>query len=81
MSLEDVAKRARVSSATVSRVLNNLDVVKSADYIIDFGPEGGLGGGKIVAKGTPEEVAETDGSYTGEYLKKILKRHAKSRTE
>lgn len=51
---------------------HNLDVIKSADYIIDLGPEGGNGGGTIVAKGTPEEVAQNEKSYTGKYLKKIL---------
>jgi len=51
---------------------HNLDVIKSADYIIDLGPEGGNGGGLIVAQGTPETVAETEGSYTGKYLKKVL---------
>ena len=53
--------------------LNNLDVIKSADHIIDLGPEGGDGGGTIVAEGTPEEVAKVEGSYTGQYLKRILK--------
>ena len=65
---------------TVVVIEHNLDVVKSADYIIDFGPEGGEGGGRIVAKGTPEEVADTAGSYTGEYLAKSLQRHAKKRS-
>jgi excinuclease ABC subunit A len=51
---------------------HNLDLVKSADYVIDIGPEGGAGGGNIVAKGTPEEVAEVKASHTGRYLKKIL---------
>ena len=51
---------------------HNLDVIKIADYIIDLGPEGGSGGGTVIAKGTPEEVAETEGSYTGQYLKKML---------
>ena len=51
---------------------HNLDVIKTADYIIDLGPEGGSGGGTVIAKGTPEEVAETEGSYTGQYLKKML---------
>lgn len=51
---------------------HNLDVIKSADYIIDLGPEGGNGGGTIVAKGIPEEVAQNEKSYTGKYLKKIL---------
>jgi len=51
---------------------HNLDVVKTADHIIDIGPEGGDGGGQIVAKGTPEEVAEVAGSHTGHYLKSML---------
>ena len=59
---------------TVVVIEHNLDVVKTADYILDLGPEGGDRGGVIVAQGTPEEVAETPGSYTGEYLKKILAR-------
>ncbi|PJO45289.1 hypothetical protein, partial [Lysinibacillus xylanilyticus] len=50
------------------------DVIKTADYIIDLGPEGGDKGGTIVATGTPEEVAEVSGSYTGKYLKPILTR-------
>jgi excinuclease ABC subunit A len=50
-----------------------MDIIKSADYIIDIGPEGGEGGGKIVAKGTPEEVANNKNSFTGQYLKKALK--------
>lgn len=53
---------------------HNLDVIKSADYIIDMGPEGGQGGGKVVAVGTPEEVAKNPNSVTGEYLKKLLKK-------
>jgi len=51
---------------------HNLDVVKTADHIIDIGPEGGDGGGQVVAKGTPEQVAEVEGSYTGKYLKPML---------
>ncbi|MDO9514862.1 MAG: excinuclease ABC subunit UvrA, partial [Syntrophales bacterium] len=57
---------------TVVVIEHNLDVIKSADYIIDMGPEGGDGGGRIVAAGTPEEVAQTDGSLTGGFLKGIL---------
>ena len=53
---------------------HNLDVIKVADYIIDLGPEGGDEGGNIVATGTPEEVSEVKESYTGQFLKKILKR-------
>jgi excinuclease ABC subunit A len=51
---------------------HNLDVVKSADWIIDLGPEGGDEGGEIVAQGTPEDIAKNRNSYTGEYLKKVL---------
>lgn len=58
---------------TVLVIEHNMDIIKSADYIIDIGPEGGVGGGKIVAKGTPEDVANNKNSYTGSYLKKILK--------
>ncbi|MCL4215349.1 MAG: excinuclease ABC subunit UvrA [Gemmatimonadales bacterium] len=58
---------------TVLVIEHNLDVVKTADWIVDLGPEGGAGGGRIVAAGTPEEVAKTKGSYTGQYLKKVLK--------
>ena len=52
---------------------HNLDMIKTADYIIDMGPEGGDAGGTVVATGTPEEVAQCESSYTGMYLKKILK--------
>lgn len=59
---------------TVIVIEHNLDVIKTADYIIDMGPEGGDGGGTVIAKGTPEEVAANPASYTGQYLKKYLKR-------
>ena len=58
---------------TVVVIEHNLDVVKTADYIIDLGPEGGDGGGTVVACGTPEEIAFTEYSYTGQYLKRVLK--------
>lgn len=83
---EDVRKLIEILQELVLRgntvvvIEHNLDVIKSSDYIIDFGPEGGAGGGKIVAKGTPEEVAGTEGSYTGAYLAKVLQRHAKKRS-
>ena len=51
---------------------HNLDVIKTADWIVDLGPEGGDGGGTIIACGTPEEVAEVEESYTGKYLKVVL---------
>lgn len=57
---------------TVTVIEHNMDLIKSADYVIDVGPEGGVNGGNIVAVGTPEEVARTKGSYTGQYLKKML---------
>ena len=57
---------------TVVVIEHNLDIIKTADYIIDLGPEGGVGGGNVVACGTPEQVAEIDASYTGQYLKKVL---------
>ncbi len=59
---------------TVVVIEHNLDLVKSADYIIDIGPEGGAGGGNVVAKGTPEEVADVEKSFTGQYLQKILRK-------
>ena len=58
---------------TVLVIEHNLDVIKTADYIIDLGPEGGDGGGTLVACGTPEEVAQNPKSYTGQYLKSYLK--------
>ena len=60
------------SGNTVVVIEHNLDVIKTADYIIDLGPEGGDRGGQVIAQGTPEEVAQKDCSYTGKYLKKIL---------
>jgi excinuclease ABC subunit A len=51
---------------------HNLDVIKSADWVIDLGPEGGSGGGTIVGEGTPELIAKIDGSHTGRYLKRLL---------
>ena len=54
---------------TVIVIEHNLDVIKVADYIVDIGPEGGDGGGKIIAQGTPEEIAKCSVSYTGKYLK------------
>ena len=62
---------------TVLVIEHNLDVIKTADYIIDLGPEGGDRGGTIVATGTPEEVCNVKESYTGKYLKPILERDRK----
>ncbi len=72
--LIDILQKLVEKGNTVVAIEHNLDVLKSADYIIDMGPEGGAGGGKIVAKGTPEEVSKTDGSHTGYYLKRVLKK-------
>ena len=72
--LLEVLQRLVDQGNTVLVIEHNLDVVKTADYIIDMGPEGGVGGGTVIATGTPEEVAEVPGSHTGVYLKKILAR-------
>jgi excinuclease ABC subunit A len=75
---EDVRKLIEILQTLVERgnsvllIEHNLDVIKNADYIVDIGPEGGTGGGKIVAKGTPEEVAANTHSFTGKYLKRML---------
>ena len=58
---------------TVLVIEHNLDVIKTADWIVDLGPEGGLRGGRVIAEGTPERVAETPGSATGEYLARVLR--------
>ena len=70
--LIDVLQLLVEAGNTVVVIEHNLDVIKTADHIIDLGPEGGDGGGTIVAQGTPEEVAETPGSFTGQYLKPVL---------
>ena len=70
--LIDVLQQLVAAGNTVLVIEHNLDVIKTADYLIDLGPEGGDGGGSLVACGTPEQVAETAESYTGQYLKKYL---------
>jgi len=70
--LVEILRRLSDGGNTVLVIEHNLDVIKTADYIIDMGPEGGDNGGKVVATGTPEEVAEVKESYTGKYLKKYL---------
>lgn len=70
--LLNVLKRLIDNGNTVVIIEHNLDVIKTADYILDLGPEGGTGGGLLIASGTPEEVAEVKSSYTGRYLKKVL---------
>ena len=71
--LVDILRRLSDSGNTVVVIEHNLDVIKTADYIIDIGPEGGEGGGTVIAKGTPEEVAKNKKSYTGQFVKKYLK--------
>lgn len=70
--LVEILRRLSDSGNTVVVIEHNLDVIKTADYIIDMGPEGGDGGGMVVAEGTPEEVAKVKASYTGQYVKKYL---------
>ena len=74
-----VLHRLRDHGNTVVVIEHNLDVIKTADWIIDLGPEGGDGGGRIIATGTPETVAETRGSFTGEFLKPLVKRTRKTK--
>ena len=70
--LIEILRRLSDGGNTVVGIEHNLDVIKTADYIIDMGPEGGDGGGTVVAQGTPEEIAKVPESYTGQYVKKYL---------
>ncbi len=85
LHFEDVRKLLEVlhrlvdTGNTVLVIEHNLDVIKTADWIIDIGPEGGSGGGQIMATGTPEDIAKAKGSYTGEYLGPLLKRKSTSK--
>ena len=72
--LVDILRRLSEGGNTVVVIEHNLDVIKTADYIIDMGPEGGAKGGTVIVQGTPEEVARCKKSYTGQYLKKYLKK-------
>ena len=72
--LTEILRRLSEDGNTVIVIEHNLDVIKTADYIIDMGPEGGDKGGSLIAKGTPEEVAKDPGSYTGYYIKKMLEK-------
>ncbi len=77
---DDVAKLLDVLNMLVNKgnsvvlIEHSMDIIKCADYLLDIGPEGGVGGGQLVAKGTPEEVANNKNSYTGQYLKKVLRK-------
>ena len=70
--LLEVLHRLRDQGNTIVVIEHNLDVIKTADWIVDLGPEGGSGGGQIIATGTPEEVAKVKGSHTARFLKDIL---------
>ncbi|MCL7791521.1 excinuclease ABC subunit UvrA, partial [Pasteurella multocida] len=69
-----VLHRLRDQGNTIVVIEHNLDVIKTADWIIDLGPEGGNGGGQIIATGTPEQVAEVKGSHTARFLKTLLQK-------
>lgn len=71
--LIDILNRLVQAGNSVVLIEHSMDVIKSADYLLDFGPEGGIGGGNLVAKGTPEDVANNKHSHTGKYLKRVLK--------
>lgn len=83
LHVDDIARLLKVlqrlvgNGDTVLVIEHNLDVIKTADYLIDLGPDGGDKGGQIVATGVPEEVANVEGSYTGRYLAPILERDRK----
>ncbi len=79
--LIEILRRLSDGGNTVIVIEHNLDVIKTADYIIDMGPEGGDGGGTVIAQGTPEEVTEVPGSYTGYYVKKYLEKDKENRQE
>ena len=79
--LIEVLQKLVDAGNTVIVIEHNLDLIKCADHIIDLGPEGGSAGGLIVAEGTPEQVAEVPGSFTGQYLKPLLEKDAKLRAE
>lgn len=78
LHFEDIRKLMLVIQSLVDKgnsviiIEHNLDVIKAADWIVDMGPEGGSGGGTVVAQGTPEDVAQVEGSYTGGFLKEML---------
>ena len=68
-----VLKRLRDNGNTVVVIEHNMEVIKSSDWVIDLGPEGGSEGGQIIATGTPEQITKIKGSHTGKHLKKVLK--------
>ncbi len=74
--LLDVISRLRDHGNAIVVIAHNLDVIKTADWIVDLGPEGGDGGGRVIAQGPPEKVAKAKGSHTGHFLKSMLKNPA-----
>ena len=70
----DILQRLVDTGNTIIVIEHNLDLIKTADYIIDLGPEGGEAGGEIIAVGTPEQICKNDRSYTGKFLKKYLEK-------
>jgi excinuclease ABC subunit A len=78
LHFEDIHKLLGVLNGLVEKgntvivIEHNLDVIKTADWVIDLGPEGGPGGGQVIAQGTPEDVSRVAASYTGQYLRKVL---------
>ena len=74
----DIVHRLADGGNTVVVIEHNLDVIKTADYIIDMGPEGGDRGGTVIAEGTPEEISKNKQSYTGAYVKRMLEKAKKA---
>ena len=72
--LVEILHRLADGGNTVVVIEHNLDVIKTADYILDIGPEGGDRGGTVIAKGTPEQIADSEKSYTGMYIKRMLEK-------
>lgn len=87
LHFHDVAKLLEVLHELVNQgnsvvvIEHNLEVIKTADWVIDFGPEGGDGGGEVIAKGTPEDVVKEPRSYTGQFLKELLERRPMKKVE
>jgi len=77
--LLEVLVRLRDHGNTIIIIEHNLDIIKTADWVIDLGPEGGSGGGEIIAQGTPEDVSQIEQSFTGKYLKPILEKQKTKR--
>lgn len=77
--LIEVLQRLVDAENTIIVIEHNLDIIKTADYVIDMGPEGGDKGGTVIASGTPEEISNTEISYTGQFLKKLFEKNDKNK--